>query len=315
MTPSSDSIYLFITFWHPTFINICLRSSLGHHRHHLPRNAGAVASGAQPAAQHAPRQRNQFEKAHHCCCCFRPRLCYRLACSVAAYHCCSWWRPVCGAKKPRGRARGIVQHTRPCKRGIHKHARGSTRAHARSAPKAHSGTRHTAREEIWSPLPTLISLALARDARAHTIYARTIQYALTRHAHTHTHSHTHICLVGAAADTPSTRSGPRCDGGKRACTTRPQQKREGVTRHADNKERRAAPHKQTTTQKRNTDERARLTIRQGRPDKKRERPPADSMKFFRRRRLSGRQLVKHGGERSSVVLRFYARVRRTCNAR
>ena len=188
MTPSSDSIYLFITFWHPTFINICLRASLGHHRHHLPRNAGAVASRAQPAAQHAPRQRNQFEPAHHCCCCcFRPRLCYRLACSVAAYHCCSWWRPVCGAKKPRGRARGIVQHTRPCKRGIHKHARGSTRAHARSAPTA--CTRHTAhgaRRNLVATAHAHLTRTRTRRARTHNI--RTNHSVRTHTARTHSHT-------------------------------------------------------------------------------------------------------------------------------
>ena len=194
----------------------------------------------------------------------------------------------------------------------HVHTREVHQQHAR-------GTRHTAREEIWSPLPTLISLALARDARAHTIYARTIQYALTRHAHTHTHT-CPVPVVGAAADTPSTRFGPRCDGGKRACTTRPQHQREGVSRHVDNKERRASS-TQAGDDPKTEHGRASQTNNQTGParQEERQRPPADSLNFFSSssfvRENEYRQLVKHGGERSSVVLRFDARVRRTCNAR
>ena len=97
---------------------------------------------------------------------------------------------VCGAKKPRGRARGIVQHTRPCKRGIHKHARGSTRAHARSAPTARTRhTAHGARRNLVATAHAHLTRTRTRRARAHN--KRTNHSVRTHTARTHTHTHTH----------------------------------------------------------------------------------------------------------------------------
>ena len=84
------------------------------------------------------------------------------------------------------------------------------------------------------------------------------------------------------------RSGPRCDGGEMACTTRPQQKRVGVTRHADNKERRASPTQVGDEPNTEQHGRASQTNNPTGParQEERERPPADSLKVYvRRRRL------------------------------